>query len=142
MSEILNHPNFAQIDFEIILILGIDMQSGLPYSADTLDIYTVPEQFRNLVLKRGTHWHPYINNFIPNLGPGLVRTFGPDGSRPVSALIDVYPSWKFVSDNLGKHPDTSWDETAHKLLHAALIWFQSKEIFAVRWYFVNPISSR
>jgi len=142
MCETLNHPNFAQIDLEISLNLSIDMQSGLPYNFDILEDFKVPEQFRTLVLKRGTHWHPYITKFIPSLGPGLRRTFGPDGSRPVKFFKDLYPSWEFVSKNLGKHPDSSWTETEHNLLKAALGWFESKDGFAVNWYFINGISNR
>jgi len=134
MCEILLHPNFAQIDLEITLKLRVDLQSGLA------EDYRLPERFRNLVLKRGTHWHPYITKFIGTNIPGLRRTFGPNGSTSAKLFHDLYPSWKFVSENLGKNPDKQWTENEHDLLNAAVDWLHTKEGFQMKWTFINPLT--
>jgi hypothetical protein len=127
----------AQIDLNIAFTQNINLATGIPYADNGMRI---PEEYRGLSLKRGTHWFAYIKPHFRPVAPGLQRAFGPDGSRSAGEFYDLYPAWDQVSNHLGHHPDPDWDEKMHDLFLAVLNWLRGHEGFSVCWAYNNPLS--
>lgn len=121
-------------DMTINLNVGIDPDTGLAFVWDRNGFgrkpfvqgeYVVPEQFREYIVQRGSHFHSYIQKYSQDVNLVDIERF-----------LGNYPPWSRVESDIGPDGIDYWTESDHNGFLDALKWFSSGKntgFFSISW---------